>query len=97
MHLGFYVFFQNYFAVVQNLLDARAQLARFRIDDLELFLYAESESVLSSAGYPAERCVPDARFFGRACAIWTDRNHCSFHAGILLPVSPVCFAQFAIC
>src|SRR6266566_5991979 len=45
VHFGFDVLFQNNFATGQDLLDMRTQLARLRIDDLKLFLNAESEDV----------------------------------------------------
>ena len=52
MHLGFYVLLQNYYAVGQNFLDVRAQLACLRIDDLEFFIYAERKGVILFAGFP---------------------------------------------
>ena len=57
MHLGFYVLFQNHLAIGQNLLDVRAQLTCFRIDDLKLFLYAESENVILLTGSASARRI----------------------------------------
>ena len=45
MHLWLDVLLQRHFAVVENLLNVRAQLARFRINDLEFLLDAKSENV----------------------------------------------------
>ena len=49
VHLRLDVLFQNHFAVGQNFLDVRTQLARFRIDDLKFLFDAESENVIASA------------------------------------------------
>lgn len=45
VHLGLDAFFQKHFAVCQNLLDVRAQLTRFRIDDLKFLLDSERKNV----------------------------------------------------
>ena len=45
VHLRFDVFFQCDFAVVENLLNVGAQLARLGIDDLEFLLDPEGENV----------------------------------------------------
>src|SRR6266498_2180588 len=50
MHLGLDLLLQDHFAASQKLLDMRAQLARFRINDLELFLDAEREDVILHRG-----------------------------------------------
>ena len=46
MHLRLDPFLHHDLAVAQDLLDVRLQLARLRIDDLELFLDAEGEDVV---------------------------------------------------
>ena len=46
MHLRFDLFLQDHFSLSEDFLDMRTQLARFRIDDLELFLNADGEHVL---------------------------------------------------
>ena len=45
MHLRFDVLLQKHFAVGQDLLDMRTQLARLRIDDLKFLFDAEREDV----------------------------------------------------
>ena len=45
VHFGFDVFFQEHFAVGENLLNVRTQLAGFGIDDLEFLLDSESKNI----------------------------------------------------
>jgi hypothetical protein len=51
MHLRLGVLLQNHFAVGKNLLNARAQPARFRIDNLKLFLDPECENLMMRAPF----------------------------------------------
>jgi len=51
VQLGFGALLQNQFAVGQNLLDVRTQLARFRIDNLEFLLDTEGEDVITDAPF----------------------------------------------
>ena len=46
VHLRFHVLFQRHPPVIENLLDVRTQLPRFRIDDLEFLFNPKSEDVL---------------------------------------------------
>jgi hypothetical protein len=46
MHLGLDLFFQDHFALGENFLDVRTELARFRIDDLEFLFDADGENVV---------------------------------------------------
>src|SRR5688572_11389014 len=44
-HLGLDLLTKNHLAFIQKLRDVRTQLARYRIDDLELFFNAEGELI----------------------------------------------------
>ena len=54
MHLRLDAFFQKHFAVGQNLLNVRAQLARLRIDDLKFLFDSEREDVIACAHSPVK-------------------------------------------
>src|ERR1700726_3315154 len=50
VHFGFEVLFQEHFAVGQNLLNMRPQLACLRIDDLKFLFDSERKNVISGSG-----------------------------------------------
>jgi len=50
-HLGLDLFLERNFAVFQNFVNVRAQLARLRIDDGEFFLDAEGENMIFGGSF----------------------------------------------
>ncbi len=81
VQLGFGALLQNQFAVGQNLLDVRTQLARFRIDDLEFFFDTESENVIAGVLFP--RHLRWHSRFLRACASGGNVGRTVFHWSII--------------
>src|SRR5689334_2839712 len=55
VHFGFDLFFECDFAFTEDLLNMRAEFARFRINDLELFLNSKCEGVILGHAYLNKR------------------------------------------
>ena len=56
MHLGLDLFLERNFAVLQNFVNVRAQLARLGIDDGKFFLDAEGEDMIFDAHFGQLTC-----------------------------------------
>src|SRR5678816_2167490 len=56
MHLGLDLLLEGNFAVLKNLVNVRAQLASFGIDDGKFFLDAKGEDMLFDAHFTEQQC-----------------------------------------
>jgi hypothetical protein len=79
MHLRLHVLFQHHFAVGQNLLNVRPQLACGWVYDLEFLLNTQGEHMIGPPQFLLPRARPAFGFFVPAGAICQDFGASVFH------------------